>query len=233
MNNSYVAHIDILEMSSLVLSDHERAWQLLIDLSDVKQWTDSLGIYVVETGDGISDRVMSLAFSDTVLLFSLGNTENDLKAMCIMVTELFHKAIFRCVPVRIGISHGNFCFNFERSLYSGPALVNAYRIGEQAQWLGIVIDSHTATACKDANIGSGDVGIVTDWEIPLKDSKISGFAVNWPKLYENDLKIQPPVSVEQFYQSFENDFGVFDDLPQSVKRKYINTVEFMNAKLAE
>jgi len=43
--------------------------------------------------------------------------------------------------------------------------------------------------------------------------------------------VAPPISVELFYKAFESSFGPFSSLDEDIRRKYENTVEFMNNRL--
>ena len=57
---------------------------------------------------------------------------------------MFSLLLSRSIPVRIGVAHGLFVLNFDVGVFVGPALVKAYRLGEEAQWLGAVLDDTVA-----------------------------------------------------------------------------------------
>lgn len=83
----------------------------------------SLELELTDTGEVVRDRVTSFTFSDTIVAFSFGDTPADLRAIVILVTELFMKALHYSIPLRGGIAHGRFMFNFDHNLFVGPALV--------------------------------------------------------------------------------------------------------------
>lgn len=229
----FVAHIDILGMSSIVERDADVAWELLSGLVAVREQTENYALEFIDTNDwmAISDVIQSVTFSDTILLFSKGSSDQDLRCMIILVAEMFHKALCRCVPVRAGISFGKFYFNFEKSMYAGPALISAYRAGESPQWLGIVLCESVQQQAISLNMRSGNSEVLVPWVLPTKDGKKESIVVNWPAIVAHDLKVAPPITVEQFYQPFENTFGRIGELPAEVRAKYANTVEFMNEQL--
>ncbi|HBJ84257.1 MAG TPA: hypothetical protein DDZ88_10405 [Verrucomicrobiales bacterium] len=158
-NIRYVTHVDILGMSSLVQRNAEQAWEVLSGLASVRDHLDSFGVEVTASGQkfAISDRVFRVMFSDTIVLFTKGETEDDLRLLLIATGELFHKAMFNGIPVRVGVALGKFFFNFEKSMFAGPALIDAYHLGESAQWLGISTSETVYLRSKAVNFRSGSL----------------------------------------------------------------------------
>ena len=231
----YVGHLDILGMSDLVHKNFDDAWGMLSDLVEVKDKLSNISIEFLETKEtvNISDVIKAVTFSDTIVLFTKTNSEIELRCMIVLITEIFHKAICKCVPIRAGLSVGEFSFNDEKSMYAGPALIEAYRIGEGSQWLGISLAKSIHEEAIKLNLQTGGSDLVINWDIPLKDKTINGYVINWPALFAHDLKIKHPITSEQFYEGFQSSFGSYEDLPNTVKNKYINTVNFMNHQLEQ
>jgi hypothetical protein len=232
-NNRYVAHLDILGMSSIVTKNADDAWCLLSDLVAVRDQTNEYAIEFLDDGKIIpfSEIIQMVTFSDTIVLFTKSDSDLELRCMIILITEMFHKAMCRCVPVRVGLSFGKFYFNLDKSMYAGPALIEAYHVGEAAQWLGIVFSESVQDKATALNIMSGSSKVVVEWVVPLKNGSKTYFVVNWPAVFANDFKVEIPLSVAQFYQAFEETFGVFENLPCEVRVKYENTVNFINVLL--
>ena len=236
----FVAHIDILGMSSIVDRDADLAWELLSELVAVRDRTSNFALEFLETKEliAIPDVIQSVTFSDTILLFTKDSSDRNLRCLIVLVVEMFHKALCRCVPVRAGISFGTFYFNFEKSMYAGPALIEAYRSGEAAQWLGIALSPSVQDRAAALKMMSGNSNVVVPWNLPVKDKAnpcqvvtVQSWVVNWPAVVAHDLTVPLPISIEQFYQPFESTFGFIEQLPQEVRRKYSNTVEFLNVHL--
>ena len=101
-------------------------------------------IYIKSNNELVADRIKAFIFSDTILIFSKGAEQKDLTAILILTSELFSHSLFRCVPLRGGIAFGDFYYNLDLHLFCGKPFVKAYKIGEKAQWLGIVVDKHIA-----------------------------------------------------------------------------------------
>ncbi len=164
-NNRYVAHLDILGMSSIVTKNADNAWCLLSDLVAVRDQTNEDAIEFLDDGKVIpfSEIIQMVTFSDTIVLFTKSDSDLELRCMIILITEMFHKAMCRCVPVRVGLSFGKFYFNLDKSMYAGPALIEAYHVGEAAQWLGIVFSESVQDKATALNMMSGSCKIVVEW----------------------------------------------------------------------
>lgn len=231
-DNRFVAHFDMLGMSTLTKRNPDLAWKKLSALCHARDKRLSLGIQRLDTNELIADQVRTFTFSDTVIAFSKGSAENDALAMVLLMTELFTYSLHLCVPLRGGIAHGRFAFNFELNLFSGPALVDAYELGESAQWLGIVLDQHTTNVVSQLPIGKsyGSKGTVVPWDVQCKDGSIQRRnVVNWPESHGRNYVGPVPLTVESFYAPFQSLFGPYKELRPDVAAKYVNTVKFFNS----
>jgi hypothetical protein len=230
----FVAHVDILGMSALVERDADEAWGMLSDLVAVRDRVAGLAFEFLDTKEIVaaSEATQRVTFSDTIVLFTNGTSDTELRCLIILLTELLHKAMFRCVPVRIGLAVGRFFCNTDKSMYAGPALIEAYRVGESAQWLGVSLAKSVADRARSLGMKTGRSDVIVQWLVPVKSGTEQRFVVNWPAVFAHDFKVHPPISVAQFYQAFEHAFGPFSELPHDVQAKYENTVRFINTQLA-
>lgn len=228
-DNRYVAHFDVLGMSNLTLKHPETAWDALSRL--VMATKERLTIAFELEGErlNIIEKIATFTFSDTIVAFTKFDTKEDLHSIIIFGIELFARAMFYGVPLRGGIAHGIFNFNFDYNLFSGPALVNAYLLGECAQWLGIVVDESVADRACEFNLRAGGSNVVVQWDVPQRDGKILSLKVlNWPAVHRENFLIKPPMQPEAFYEGFKGLFGPISTLPPDVQAKYRNTTEFIN-----
>ena len=230
----YVAHLDMLGMRELALRDPDGAWRALSGLSQAKDERFRLSFEIVATGEVIENRVTTFTFSDTVVAFSIGDSDADLRAIVILVAEFFCRAMYYRIPLRGGIAHGRFMFNFDRNLFAGPALVHAYLLSEQAQWLGIRVDNHIAVHAKQIPLeASGGYPSIVPWSVPVASGSIEqSHVVDWVVAHRTNFLVKPPFSAPQFYEPFAGFFGPFDSLPDAVRLKYENTVAFINDRFA-
>jgi len=67
-----------------------------------------------------------------------------------------------------------------------------------------------------------------EWNTPKKDMNIQGkYVLNWLATHKHNFLVKPPLSPEVFYQ-FKDLFGEYDSLSEDIKKKYQNTVNFIN-----
>lgn len=229
-NQRFVAHIDVLGMSALVAKDPELAWNLLSLLVKARNDAHYTEITFLDTAERIAtpDQVHVVTFSDTVVLFTKGANVNDLRTILIMATQMLNKALHLCVPVRIGISVGTFFFNLTESMYAGPALIEAYHLGEKAQWIGITTSAEVYRRSLEAKLQSGTSDIVIPALVPIDGGPQAGYAVNWPVVLRNSIAATLPVTASQVYEGFAQYFGPWESLDTRARLKYEQTALFMN-----
>ena len=229
----FVAHVDMLGMSELTVRDPVHAWAALSRFAQARDKILALSVEIVSTGEivHISERVANLTFSDTLLAFTQSDELADLHAILALATELVARCMSYCIPVRAGIAHGPFVFNFDHQLFAGPPLVHAYHLGEAAQWIGLVLDDATADRARAIPHESDRRRpLVIEWEVPVKPQGTTRrcHVLDWPESHRNNLKVPLPVSDELFYQPFQHMSGPWENLPPDVRAKYENTVAFIN-----
>src|SRR6202011_2828804 len=92
----------------------------------------------------VADNVGAFTFSDTVLLFTKGGEAEDLRSIVFACLEMFTLLLSRTIPIRVGVAYGLFVFNLDEGMFAGPPLIQAYRLGEDAQWIGAVVEQTVA-----------------------------------------------------------------------------------------
>ena len=232
-DSRYVAYFDMLGMSELTVRDPELAWRALSELSNAQQEILQLEIKLQATAERIQDRVRAFTFSDSIVMFSLSDGLPDTWAIVVMACELFARALRYCIPIRGAISHGRFLFNLDRNLFTGPPLVAAYQLAEEAQWLGIRVDEAVASRAQGIPINSPrGRPVIIKWEVPVKfGGTAMSHVVDWVETHRQNFKVTTPIGVDAFYQAFVQLFGPLEALPANVRLKYENTVEFVNERL--
>jgi len=151
-NNNYAAHFDMLGFGDAVLRDFDNAWRALSSLRRAIEKAECVVPIPIATGIPLVDKVRYKFFSDSVILYTARDSPDDLLAMFVAAVTLFKTALAWCVPLRGGIAHGRFQMSVEEKnrLFMGVSLVNACRIGEDAQWLGVVVEDEIAQRSPEA-----------------------------------------------------------------------------------
>lgn len=80
-------------------------------------------------------------FSDSIILVSEDETEESCLKLLIYTWRLLQLTIASDMPVRGGISYGDFYINEKLNVFLGEALTNAYTLEGRQEWVGVAIDS--------------------------------------------------------------------------------------------
>ena len=235
LHRRYVAHFDMLGFKSATLRNSSLAWNALRNLRLCMDRMPTYTLQHMKPKRVISRRLETRIFSDTILVFTLGDEDDDLTAMLLLTSQLFSDALARCIPLRGGISHGDFFVDSDLQLYCGVPFVKAYELGERAQWYGITLDQIVAERFLSHPGGPLTTGknipTIIQWNVPLKvGGSRTSWVVNWPVIFREGFSKHPPLSVEEYYEPFELFLGPYRSLASDAKAKHENTAAFINAQ---
>lgn len=170
-SNRYVAHFDMLGMTSAIQRNTDEAWGALSDLrQSEKNVVNRYRIKLPNSDTFVDNRAYYKRFSDTIILFTLDDQIEDLYAILFKSALLFCESLKKCVPLRGGIAYGEFFINFDLDMFLGKALIDAHDLGETAQWLGVVIDD---AIYQKRNLipDHQNQPFVVKWDLPIKSDK--------------------------------------------------------------
>jgi hypothetical protein len=226
----FVAHFDMLGMRAATFRNEDIAWEVLSELNAAKEEAEKLTIDVLTTKQRvvIKDRLRTFIFSDTIVIFSLSDEDQDLLAMLTFSCELFKNSLHSCIPLRGGIAHGTFFFNFDKNLFLGKALICAHDLGEEAQWYGITVDKEIFRKANSIPFQTPEEepGVI-EWRVPLKSGKQEKrYVVNWPSIHKDNFTMKLE-SAEDLYSPFRRLFGEFKNLREHDRKKHKNTFGFI------
>jgi len=233
-DNRYVAYFDVLGFREAVTNNVNEACGVLEDIR--LSLEEALKTPSECDPAFFKDRVDGICFSDSIILFTRSDGPADLGSILISSGHFFARALYRCVPLRGGISHGKFCVDFAKDLYCGIPLITASDSAENAQWSGIVVEGSVADRYRENHINDAERQFIVKWDVMFKDGeaqkKISCWVFDWPWVHRNNWKVDTSISAELYSKSFKRMFGgAYKDWSEYVRRKYDNTVSFVNTSL--
>lgn len=236
-NNKYVAHFDILGFKNAVLRNSDEAWRTLSSFQLCMEEVLHKTLKIVHYNRTISNRIHAKIFSDTVLIHSMSDEIDDLISIIVLTGHFFFGALKKCVPLRGAITHGEFFFNPYKDLYLGIPWIEAHKIGESAQWQGIIVQNEVANRFNNLpNEIFNNKKIIIKWDVIFKKNNElyteNVNVINWPIIIEN-FRHKIPINIKDYYEAFISLFGPYDELTDDVKNKYINTINFINQVLME
>ncbi len=230
----YVAHVDMLGFKKAIEYNPDRAWEALNYLYVEQLRITGSTIPIKSQNRNIISTARTVMFSDSIIIFTEGDTEDDFFSIITQTAHLFLIALtFRGIPLRGGIARGFFYADRKTGLYMGKPLIKAYEVGEEAQWMGVVVASETLSEKDIADIK--EYPYFVNWDVPCKKgSNGNSVVVNWPWLLHGLPNCQLPCSAEELYKrGFEDFFGPFEKLDNEAQTKYKNTQNFIDVQLKD
>jgi hypothetical protein len=130
-------------------------------------------------------------FSDTFLLWA-DYEAFRLAAFMQMCIDLFCHSLELGVPLRGGLGVGDAHMDKTKSIYLGPALIDAAEAEAAQDWLGI---SCGASFSQDQFRGPFDPRLMLAYikqQKPTSKYRLSGLVLDWPRRWQETRKNDPP-----------------------------------------
>ncbi len=162
------------------------------------------------------ELVKIVQFSDSVVVFTKDSSPTCSLVMTLLSTKMFLNSLAQGVLLRGAISRGLVIADFERSIFFGKPIVDAYLLEEDQKWFGIV--EHDSFSSLDSGeypeIGNDEIAMSEPYRVPLKSGARVCLAINWP-VYIQDFAV-----LEQYMSQFANNPS------GKVRQYYRNTMRF-------
>jgi len=161
-------------------------------------------------------------FSDTVLLYTRNDTNEDCKELINTVAWLLFENMFSpFTRIRAGISYGESYMDTVNEMYIGKAIVEAFEIEKNQAWAG------------------GALTTAAEQRIPdhaLKGSRFNWHLVRYPVPMKNDKKVQSSLAVDWtfgdhngFDLRYSKNHNNIISEENDIFKKWENTVQFHSA----
>lgn len=121
------------------------------------------------------------------------------------------------------------------NLFSGPALVTAYRSADEPQWLGVTVDDTVSTNMTPFLNPSSLVPPICEWDLKVKNEILPKRlkVLDWVTSIKGSFRVGKPLNDKQLYDAgFQKIFGPFENLDAKSRDKYATTAAFINSKLS-
>ena len=119
-------------------------------------------------------------FLDSIVFYSRDDSYECLKTMLAVCGEFMNSVI--CGPsrmVRGAIAYGDFFVDPEVDAYVGQALIEAYRLEGQQDWLALSLDASLTATPQFAKALEEHPGFIGRSLAPLRDSDEKPYCINW------------------------------------------------------
>lgn len=238
----YIAFIDIFGFKDIALNNepsevnrHIENFKLYIQLAfSLNEFKEE--DYGRITPNLANSNLNYILITDRILIWTNDNTVEDFDEIMVFCNKFYRHNKNGLFPFRGCLTYGEFYFNplsansqFHRSSFIGKGLVNAYTQGESLEYVGILFDESIQTKVGEDIIDQLlNDGVLVKRTVPFKSGKknslvFSPFSSDISKLSFQNLEYDVR---RMFTQLSGMDI---DNLPESVTRKMINTIEFIEA----
>lgn len=145
---------------------------------------DSSDITLIKSEEE-EDEILLAQFSDSIVLFTNGNTKENLLTISNVAKQIMISAIKRekPIPLKGALAEGDITCDMIKQLFFGQALIDAYLLEENIQYYGIVVH-HSA----EQSVKSYATEIYKDNLVPLKSGKINHYELVWYNNSSDDVK---------------------------------------------
>jgi hypothetical protein len=175
-NNRFVAFIDILGFRDLVMrEDHAAILSLLYSIQEENG-------FIFENNSFFSDDIYVVTFSDSIILFTKGDTFHDFRQLFTVVGNLMSRMVFLSVPAKGAVAHGSISVDKGKNIFFGQPIIDSYLLGEDLSYIGVVahnsLDKYVASL--EPNLKSLLQQYLVEISTPFKYGTINHLNVNWP-----------------------------------------------------
>ena len=209
----YVGFFDIMGFKNLVYrNSHE----------SVKKKMDALHKIVEEVNKSetksvpqINKSIRVVIFSDSVLFVTKDNTPATLNYLLLTSAWFIANCFKKNIPIKGALSHGMITANFDKSIFFGKAMIDAFVLQEELHMYGAILDSQIEKKINTLKIPE------SKWtkklKVPLKGGMATHLVVNWVDPVKKFSAEEIREELDKFYLS-----------ASGIIRKYVdNTVEMI------
>lgn len=213
--NRYIGFIDIMGFKDLVARrPHQEIKHMLLQMNQTRRILLKILGRDHKAGTVKEDtRVRSISFSDSIVFVTKSDLPEDLFNLSVALKICQEAAIQSGLPTKGAISHGKLTIDFDRSIFFGQPLIDAYLLQEQLFYYGIIADNNAEARLKtlmEEKSGDFEHNHFIRLSTPLKSGKVNHFNVRLNSIQADQL--------DYLYDSVSG-----------TARKYVdNTIEIYN-----
>jgi hypothetical protein len=174
-----------MELSKIPWYQTGRRWVACVDLLGFSQtvrqgdWPSIISVYeqsLEQLVDGAGHRlhVDHAWFSDTFLLYTSDDSAASFADIEMRTRFFVQGLLLRHIPMRGALSCGDFFAHPDSTVFIGPALVDAYRLCEDQDWIGFVLSPSAIEQMKAVGLPPDDRLNYRYWPVPRKTGTSPG-----------------------------------------------------------
>ena len=140
--NRYVGFVDIMGFKDMLTRmSHEKVYELMKNVSKSVSSVQAVFTvdYETENDDDIDINVSMMLYSDSIIIYSRDDDEHSLENLIVSISELSLSLFNDGIPHKGAIAYGQMTLDFEKSIFFGQPLVDAYLLQDELKFYGIAV----------------------------------------------------------------------------------------------
>jgi hypothetical protein len=142
--NRYVGFVDIMGFKDMLARMiHEKVYELMKNVSNTVSSVQS--VFTVDNesendeDDSVEVNVTMMLYSDSSMSYTRDDEAHSLENLITSISELSLSLFNDGIPHKGAIAFGQMTLDFERSIFFGQPLVDAYLLQDELKYYGIVV----------------------------------------------------------------------------------------------
>lgn len=191
--NRFVAYMDIMGFRDMIFrSTHQHVLEVMeqfrIPIKELKKEAKKRLRGESHGWDTFKNTVVRpVIFSDSVLLFSNDDSLGAFENLIWQVGSVIRNALMNGVPMKGAIAYGEQTADFDKSLYFGKPLIDAWELQSELVIYGVILH-HTVEAylLEQGWTEELEETSILKYATPLKQGTVDHYLVHW--LYDHPMK---------------------------------------------
>lgn len=202
-NKRFIGFFDIMGFKDLVQrTPHAEVYKRLDKIKDFLNFYEGLDSRVgaLPGGKDNSTIVKHVLFSDSILIVSAGDSAKDIQHLIYRCNHFIWHCFENGIPIKGAISHGTLTADFEKSIFFGQPLIDAYLLQDEITFYGAVIENNAERQISKLKIkDSVFLNKFYPYEVPTKSGKIRHLCLKWLSRKPNGDMSRNIRNVTKFY----------------------------------
>lgn len=127
----------------------------------------------------LNGHLKDIEFSDSIIVTTDSDNQKCMNLITRAAISIMQETIKAGFAMRGAMSHGKFCFDEDRNLYFGQALVDAFLLEEMVDYYGVVVHHSAEKHVKDYLCDKNNDIYFEKTSVQIKDGKVNCYQLNW------------------------------------------------------
>lgn len=171
------------------------------------------------------DTFNFINFSDSIVIFSKNDNDSTFYYFAHYISAVLTDLFVSKIPFRGSIAYGKMTVDIENSIYFGQPLIDAYLLGEQLQYYGVVFHASAEKKITELYRDSNErVNVIQKYNCKFKEGEASHLTI-FPLLLIKELNGKKFDKRDEYYKNYLANLNNLKFETSGHLRKYIENTE--------